>query len=234
MSFAEPAFSPIQGPTLDRMATADRYNHWLLNRAKPFLGRRVLDVGAGVGVFTGVLADRRDVLALEPDPNLFPILRRRFSNHRNVTVRQAGIEDMADGGGFDAVVCFNVLEHIADDASALAKFAGSLREGGRLLLLVPAHPLLFGPLDRALHHERRYRKEELRTLLQAAGFVPEALRYVNPVGAVGWFISGRVLRRAQLDVQSLRLFDLLVPALRTCDRIRVPFGLSIWAVGRRA
>jgi SAM-dependent methyltransferase len=234
MSSAVGVFSPVQGPTLNRMAGAVRYNRWLLDRAQPFLGTRVLDVGAGVGIFTRELADDREVVAIEPDPDLFPMLQRQLGDTRNVTVLHAGIEELREHDSFDTVVCFNVLEHISDHSSALARLADALKTGGRALLLVPAHPLLFGSLDRELHHERRYRKQDLRHLLRSNGFVLETLRHVNPAGAIGWFMSSRVFRRTELANRSLRVFDVLVPLLRPVESIPIPFGLSVWAVARRA
>src|SRR5205809_802920 len=82
-----------------------------------------------------------------------------------------------------AIVCFNVLEHIDDDVSTLRRLRELLAPGGALLLLVPAHPTLFGPIDTAFGHYRRYGKQELRRKLRAAGFEPGVLRHVNPVGA---------------------------------------------------
>jgi SAM-dependent methyltransferase len=231
MSFAE--LAPAQGVTLERMAAAPRYNAWLLERAMPFLGRRVLDVGAGIGTFSEALAPGRDVVALEPDPRLLAVLRPRFAGRANVTVDAARIEDFGGEQAFDTIVCFNVLEHLGDDEAALERFAALLVPGGRVLLLVPAHPLLYGPLDRALDHERRYRRGELRRLLSGAGLVPEAVHLVNPVGALGWLLSGRVLRRKDIPVAPLGVFDRLVPFVRPLDRIPLPLGLSLWAVARR-
>jgi SAM-dependent methyltransferase len=231
MSVAE--FAPAQGDTLERMAGAPRYNAWLLERAMPFLGPRVLDVGAGIGTFSHALAAGREVVALEPDPRLLPVLRRRFAGRANVTVRPGRIEDLGREQTFDAILCLNVLEHVGDDEAAIERFAELLAPGGRVLLLVPAHPVLYGPLDHALHHERRYRRDELRRLLASAGLVPELVRFVNPVGALGWLVSGRALRRDDVPVAPLRLFDRLVPLLRMLDRVSLPFGLSLWAVARR-
>jgi SAM-dependent methyltransferase len=216
--------------SLDRMAEADRYNAWLLDRARPYLGGRVLEVGAGIGTFTEQLADGREVVAVEPDPALVPHLRR---NAPSATV-VAGEADAAPPGPFDSIVCFNVLEHIPDDAAALAAFRERLRPGGHLLLLVPSHPFLYGPIDRAFAHERRYAMRPLRARLEGAGFGVTELRRVNPVGALGWLVAGRILRRSEIPGGPLRAFDRLVPVLRLLDRMKLPLGLSLWAVAVRA
>jgi SAM-dependent methyltransferase len=213
------------------MAKAENYNAWLLERSKPFLGSRVLDVGAGIGTFTERLARLCEVVvAVEADPEFARILERRFADHSNVQVVQSDAEAPLPGGPFNSIVCFNVLEHIAADDEALTSFRGQLSPGGALLLLVPAHPLLFGATDRMLGHERRYRKLQLHGQLEKAGFSVDVLRHVNPIGALGWLVSARLLRRDEIPKASLALFDRTVPLIRHLDRLRLPFGLSLWAV----
>lgn len=217
------------------MAQAQNYNAWLLDRSRPYLGRRVLDVGAGIGTFTELAAAGRErVVALEPEAEFAAMLRKRFAERPNVLVVQAAAEvPVADSGPFDSVICFNVLEHIRDDEGALRHFHSQLAPDGHLLLLVPAHPFLFGAVDRSVHHERRYKREPLRRLLQQSGFSVRTIRYVNPIGAVGWLVSARMLGRAQIPTGPLRLYDRIVPLLRALDRLRLPVGLSIWAVAQR-
>jgi SAM-dependent methyltransferase len=195
----------------------------------------VIDVGAGIGTFTEAVAPGRElVVALEPDPRFAEHLRRRFSHRPNVEVRQeeaAALETLPSGA--DTILCFNVLEHIGDDVGTLASFCKALRPGGRLLLVAPAHPRLYGSLDRYLGHERRYRKKDVASLFMRAGLEVEELRLVNPLGVLGWFVSARLLRRRVIPSRSLALYDRLVPALRGLDALELPVGLSVWAVGRR-
>jgi FkbM family methyltransferase len=215
------------------MAAARNYNAWLLARSEPYLGRRVLDAGAGLGTFTDVVADGREVVALEPDPDYAMRLRERFADRPNVTVVEAAASSADVGEAFDSVLCLNVLEHIADDDGALASFAAMLRPGGRLLLVVPAHPVLYGTIDRALEHARRYRRGELRAKLGTAGLAVDSVQYVNPVGALGWLVWGRILRRDRVPAAPLYAYDRIAPLLRALDRVPLPFGLSLWAVARR-
>jgi SAM-dependent methyltransferase len=214
----------------ERLALAEqapRYLAWIVGRCEPYLGRRVLDFGAGTGNLTELLVrERREVVAFEPYPEHAKILRERLGDSVTVT-------ETVDRDGFDSVVCVNVLEHIADDAGALAEMHRVLRPGGHLLLLTPAHPALYGENDRLSGHERRYTKRELAGKLEAAGLEVRDLRHVNPVGALGWFMSGKVLRRTEITEGSLRLYDRAVPLLRQLDRLRLPVGLSFWAVARK-
>jgi len=127
-----------------------------------------------------------------------------------------------------------VLEHVDRDTEALETIRIALAPGGRLLLLVPAHPALYGNIDRALGHERRYRRADLHRLLEQTGYQVEAVKPVNPIGALGWFVSSRVLGRDRIPKGPLRFYDAVVPVLRVVEAIPLPFGLSLWAVARAA
>jgi SAM-dependent methyltransferase len=224
------------GGALAQIDAASNYNDWLFDRVRPYLGRRVLDAGAGIGTFTDRAARvGAEVVALEPEPAFAGHLRERFAACPEVTVVEGAAESGSKeiGADFDSVLCLNVLEHVPDDAAALGALRGRLVSGGRLLLLVPAHERLYGAYDRAVGHERRYARARLRRLLEEAGFAVETLRYVNPVGALGWLVRIRLHRSAGWPSGAFGAFDRLVPALRHLDRLHLPFGLSLWAVARR-
>jgi len=231
---AEMSFPDAQGETLRRMSAAENYNRWLFARCGQYLGARVLDAGAGIGTFSEFAAESAQVVALEPDPELVARLRERFAGSDRVSVVARTVEELDPGQGrFDSILCLNVLEHIRDDEGTLARFRELLVPGGRLLLLVPAHAFLYGAIDRALGHERRYDREGLGALLRRTGFAVEVLRAVNPLGTAGWLVSGRILGRSQIPAGPLRLYDRLVPLLRALDRVDLGFGLSLWTVARR-
>jgi SAM-dependent methyltransferase len=218
------------------MGEAPRYNAWLLERARPYLGARVVDVGAGLGTFVEPLArERALVVAVEPDATDAAALRRRFAGVPNVRVEERDALSIADadlGGPFDAAICFNVLEHIGDDVAALRAIASQLRTGGHLCLLVPAHQALYGTIDRNVGHVRRYDRASLHAAFAAAAFEVVDMRYVNPLGALGWAVSSLALRREQVPEGPLKAYDRLVPVLRAIDRLPLPFGLSVWAVAK--
>jgi len=215
---------------------APRYNDWLLSRALPYAGAHVFEVGAGIGTFTLLLAERGiRVTAIEPDDALADILEERTRHVPGVRVFREEIAQLppdAIGERADSAICFNVLEHIPDDAGALRTIRGFLRSQGELFVLSPAHPFLFGETDRAVEHERRYTTASMRRLLSDTGFEVAEVRYVNPVGAAGWLVSSRLLRRRTLPRGPLKLYERLIPALRLVERVQLPFGLSVWARGR--
>jgi SAM-dependent methyltransferase len=228
--------SADQAEALGRMESAENYNRWLADRARPYVYGHVLDLGAGTGTFTLPLAaGATDIVALEPDPLLASVLRSRAASLpsiEDVEKEASGFLASSDAR-FDAIVCINVLEHIEADGDIVSACFEALTPGAHLLLLVPAHEALFGAIDEMTGHFRRYGASGLRTLLKQTGFEVLDLRHVNPVGALGWIVISRLLRRDQVPLTPLGTYDRIVPVLRQLDRLRLPFGLSLWAVARR-
>lgn len=218
------------------LSEAVRYQRWVLSSFGPPLRGRVLEVGAGVGNFTRWLARTADhVVVAEPDTSMADALTAVVP--ADVEVRAVPVEDLRGSGErFDAVVAINVLEHIEDDREAVRIAQEVLRPGGRLCVFVPAHRALFGSLDRRYGHLRRYTRRGTKALLEAGGFHVAACRYFNPVGAVGWWLVGRLLRKERLSRSSVWLSErVAVPIGRTLDRVgNPPFGQSVLAVGIRA
>lgn len=218
---------------------APNYNRWLAGTFDKWAGARVLEIGAGIGTITAHLALGRElVTAFEVDPFYVRRLKNRFRGLPQVEPYQGDVA-LADWESlatrrFDTIVLSNVLEHIADDAAAVQKFAKILPPGGALIIFVPALPQLFGSLDEAVGHHRRYTQESLRGVLEANGFEVETLQWMNLVGIPGWFLNGRVLKKRVLPPLQLRLYDLLAPTLASIEaHVSLPVGLSLLAVGRR-
>jgi SAM-dependent methyltransferase len=224
--------------TLRRMAALDRYNAFLFEQIKPSVGQRVLEVGAGTGNLTQFLRDRDVVVATDVDPDYVELLRRRFENSSNVDVTTfdlaAPIPPDLGEQRFDTIICLNVLEHIADDRGALTRLRELLQPGGRLLLLVPAHRQLYGTIDEAIGHHRRYERQDLVRLLGECGLEVESDIHVNATSIPGWLLNGRILRRRSVPGMQARIANRLVPIYRLERKLNLPFGLSVIAVARRA
>ena len=223
---------------LEIMAQAKNYGRWIYGQLEPCLGRRIIECGAGIGNFTSLLLERELVVATDAHDSCVRYLDRRFANAENVIARRAtlgdpGFLELARYGS-DTVVCVNVLEHVSDDGLALRHMAALIRSTGRVLVLVPAHPLLYGSMDRRLGHYRRYRKKELMDKFTRAGLVVERCFYMNAVGVVGWFINNRLLNFSDQSPLQIKIFDrLIVPWLRQVERLlNPPWGMSIIAIGR--
>src|SRR5947209_17389227 len=163
--------------TLRRVEALRRYTVFLWDLMRPFVGRRVLEVGSGTGVMTRYLATREEVVASDLDPEYVELLKRTFADKPNVVVRRLDLGRLAEDGlaphRFDTVVCANVLEHVADDAGSLRAMRELLVPGGRVVLIVPALHALYGAIDVAIGHYRRYTREEIAAKLRGAGLEVE-------------------------------------------------------------
>jgi len=215
----------------------NRYDNWIYAEIAPYLGQRVLEVGCGLGNFIHHLRDRELVVGIDSDWGSIDHLRRKYGENRNPQFHAVDICDQEvldlEPLGFDTVVSLNVFEHIENDLLALRNVRRLLRPNGCLILIVPAHSWLYGTMDMAIGHYRRYDKASLAKNLTETGFVPMNQRYLNTLGAVGWFANGRMLRRRVPPHGQLRLFNMLVPVLRSIEmRFSPPMGLSLLSVGK--
>ncbi len=171
----------------------------------------------------------------DTDPYYREALEQRFVD-REVVVKELTLPDDVAGPRFqefrlDTVVALNVIEHIAEDVAALRCIRNMLRPPGRAVILVPALERLFGSLDGALGHQRRYTRRSISERMGQAGFLVVRGFYFNLVGTRGWWLNARIRKLPRIPLTQLQYFDRLVPMLRIEDMIRLPLGQSVIAVG---
>jgi glycosyltransferase involved in cell wall biosynthesis len=225
------------GQILHELERARRFNDWMADAIRPWLGARVLEIGAGIGTITAQLIPRDAYVASDVNPNYLHYLQNFAAGKPYLRIARIDLERAEtwgeQRGRFDTVVCLNVLEHVHDPVAALRNASGALVPGGRLVLYVPRGQRLFSSLDEALGHRCRYEIEGLRSELAEAGFELEHLTLFNRFSVPGWWWNGKVLRRKTFTRVQLKGMDLLVPLLRRLDRFVPWAGLGIIAVARR-
>ncbi len=224
--------------TLQSVKKAKAYHRWLIAKVRPFLGKRILEAGAGIGNLSTFLLNAERLILVDRDPRYCEMLQQRFSGRANISVKLADLADTAfyehhRHEGLDTVFCANVLEHIADDERVLSHFYQVLEEGGRCILIVPAGPRLFGSLDEAVGHFRRYSPHDLLEKVRAAGFEVVHCRRFNRLGSLAWFVSSRVLRRRTLSPHSMKWFSRIVPLAKLLDWVLPIRGMSLIVVGQK-
>jgi SAM-dependent methyltransferase len=224
--------------TLDIFLQTPQLNRWIFDRLRHWCGRRVMEVGAGIGSITELLSDRELVVATETEEAFLERLRARFAGRPSVVVQGLDLEDIdvdsLRAHQLDTVVCVNVLEHVRDDRGAVERLREVMQPGGRLLLYLPALPWLYGSLDRGLQHHRRYARRPLEELLQGAGWRILHLSWMNVLGIPGWFVNSRILGRKMLPIRQVALYDKLTPLLRLEERLHPRFGMSLVVACERA
>jgi SAM-dependent methyltransferase len=229
------------GEVLEYLESASNYRDWIFGAGASNLGRRVLEVGAGTGTMTACLSERDFVLALEIEAGFADALRRRLGHWTNLEVAEGSATDgellqRVAGGRIDSAMSFNVLEHIEDDVGVLRNVFNCLPSGGRFVCFVPAMPILFGAMDEALGHFRRYTRRELTRKAGEAGFRVVSIHYLNAVGCFLWFINGRILRSTGegRDLALVTFDRFVVPLIRTLEaRVKPPFGQSLLLVAEK-
>ncbi len=220
---------------LVEMERARRFNIWMAATLRPYVGDRVLELGAGIGNLTNQFIPRELYLASDVDPNYLHYLHSYSIGKpylRVVKIDAGNSEDFNElDSQFDTVLMLNVLEHLADEQQALRNVWSALEPGGRAVILVPNHPSLYGTLDEALGHRERYTVEKLRAALIAAGFRVENIFDFNRVSVPGWWFNGKILRRRRVSRVQLKLMELAMPLLRRIDRLWPWSGNSIIGLG---
>ncbi len=234
---SSPAFS-YSGTELEAVGEAKNYYEWIIDFFAARIGKRAVEAGAGIGTVSDLILRRarpRELLLIEPDNGNARMLREHFQKDDRVVVHHGYLEELAPSLKADSVIAVNVLEHVERDADFLRAAHEALVDSGYLLLLVPALPAIFGSLDRAFDHFRRYTRSGLREQLLDAGFEIETLRYLNILGVAAWFVSGRIFHRSTLRRAQVRFYDRrVIPWLRALEgRFQPPIGQSLLAIARK-
>lgn len=225
------------------LEAATNYHRWNYEWIAPYLGGRILDIGGGTGNHIAFLKDA-ELVSIDLSEEAVHELRARHRDFPNWSfatgdIADARLVERLGPASFDTVLSCNVFEHIPDDERAFAHAARLLRPGGRLVLVLPAHPWLYGSMDRLAGHFRRYSADDAGRKLAAAGLERVALRYVNLAGALGWFVNNRLISHRDLSSSTIngqiRVFDrFLIPVLKRIEGVRgMPFGQSLVCVGRK-
>lgn len=158
-------------------------------------GVSLLDIGCGPGHFL-YSADKNgyDVLGVESDDQLISLGRKLYPI-ANLRILNESAEKLNLDQEFDNIALIDVLEHIQNDKQILIKLKNNLSKAGQMIIVVPAHPLLYGIRDRSIGHYRRYTKRQIYELIKECGMEPLKIRHWNALGFIPYFISEKVLHK---------------------------------------
>jgi len=218
-------------------ASNSRRQEWVYKTIAPRIGRSVLEVGSGIGIFSKIFMPRCERLHLTDNrPMFLDLLRERFGDLPHVHFDLLDLERppfQLEDCDPDTIVCLNVLEHIEDDVGALRGLAAMLGPSGRLILQVPNYPWLYGSLDKSYGHHRRYSPRTLRAALEAADFELTFLQRFDPFAIPGWIVLNNIVRAQQLNRRALSAYDALVPWMRPFGFLSRVAGLSLIACAEK-
>jgi len=233
MRYSEEALQTVR----ETRALINRYDEWLFEEIQPYLGQRVLEIGCGLGNLLWHLKDREFVLGIDNSAEAVSYARNRYISFENI---DAEVQDITNPEisrvsrfQFDSAVSLNVFEHIENDLLALENTRGMLKSNGVLVLIVPAHEWLYGTMDEAIGHYRRYSKETLKSKLEPAGFEVIRQDYINLLGVLGWWVNGRLLKKSVPPSGQLKIYNRIVPIWKTLEAlISTPIGISLISISR--
>ncbi len=205
---------------------------------------RILDAGCGTGGTLAALEGVGELWGCDIAAEALDMCRTRgFEDLVQGSVEALDFDDAS----FDVVISCDVLEHVEDDAAAMAELARVLRPGGICVLTLPAYRWLWSEHDEVLGHLRRYVGGEVRTLVKGAGLVVEkltgAVTFALPM-IVLYRVLTRLSRRKPEGEARTSLVQLPGFINRTLiwlvdlenlltRRLRLPWGASVVAVARK-
>ena len=224
-----------EGGELDVFTLATNWKAYWASRVEQHVGPRVLEVGAGLGATARVLCKRQKKwIALEPDPALAQRMRDEIDAERLppiCEVRVGTLEDLDASEVFDTILYIDVLEHIQDDRGELEHAAGSLDQGGSIVVIAPAHQYLYTAFDKAIGHFRRYDRRMI-TALNPSGLKLSRFEYIDSVGFLASLGNRLLLNSSSPSASQIKVWDrLMVPLSRCLDPLlQRRFGKSVLAV----
>lgn len=220
---------------LDVMEAAKNYNAYLLQMVcRSLCGheRKILDFGAGTGVFAKQLQQQKPdvkVIALEPADNLDAMYCDKVVEK---------ISSLQECEAIDLIYSFNVLEHIEDDVASLKEMYHVLTHKGKLCLFVPAFPCLYSAMDKKVGHYRRYTKQELKSKVEKVGFKVKVCQYkefMGFFGSVTYKLCGP--KDGSINLKSLMFYDkIIMPLSIWLDKLTGGklFGKNLWLVAEKS
>ncbi len=227
------------GGELEVFRKAINWKKYWGGKIRPYLGKSVLEVGAGIGGTTRVLCtpDFDSWLGIEPDVKMTRRLQQQREEGRfpsNCQFRASTVQDLPDHEVFDSILYIDVLEHIEPDRDEVRHAALHLNPGGYLIVLSPAFPFLFTEFDAAIGHYRRYTRKTLLDLTPPTCDLTAAF-YLDTVGMLASLGNLLLLRKAQPTDRQIWFWDsVMVPISQQLDWItRFSFGRSVLCVWRR-
>ncbi|NCU05507.1 MAG: class I SAM-dependent methyltransferase, partial [Chitinophagaceae bacterium] len=210
------------GNELEIFEHARNWKNYYASFIKPALGKRVGEIGAGLGGTTTALCDgsQESWLCVEPDAELVKEIDRKITNGTIPPICKSFTGYSFDlKQKFDSLLYIDVIEHIEDDKAELERAAAMLHNNGTLIIIVPAHQTLYSPFDKLIGHFRRYSRKRLRSAVPASMKIEKAY-YLDSAGYFASLVNKLFLKQGMPTLKQVQFWDrVIVPVSRIADRL---------------
>ena len=224
------------GDELDVFSLAENWKSYWSDEIKPYIGSNILEIGAGIGA-TGKALNYKNYerwLAVEPDGKLCEIIDRKLKNGELpscLEIRNGTSDDLTSTELFDTALYIDVLEHIEDDRAELLKIQPYLVKGGKVIIVAPAHQMLYTEFDRKIGHFRRYNKKMLLSAIPD-GYIVREMKYLDSVGMLASLANKLFIKSDTPTESQIQMWDkLMVKTSLVLDKlIGYKFGKTLVCV----
>lgn len=225
----------------DELETGSIYSKWIYSIIKSYIQNKILEVGSGIGTMVKNYGRKKIIIASDIKKEYLKIIKQRYKLKNNLKIIHLDITkinkkqlNLLKSQHIDTIIAINVLEHIKNDQKAIANIYKILIRNGRIILFLPTCPKIYGSLDKAFHHYRRYSKKEIIDKLIKENFHIEFVKYFNLTGIIWWFIAGKILKLKKLPNTTGKLLNFVIPFLQKLESvISPPLGQSIVVIAKK-
>jgi SAM-dependent methyltransferase len=232
-----------EGSDLEMVGEFNNYNTWIFEHLSDYLGKNILEVGAGNGNISAFILKNFEVnnfFGVEPS-NLFEQLQNRLKEYENDKTKiKTFLGNLLENKTnlktekIDTIIYSNVLEHVPDDQLELKLAYDLLEDNGHILTFSPALPILMSKFDKSIGHYRRYTKKEIEDKMKNANFEIVKSYYFDFVGSFLWFLNYTLLGEEKVNPKKGEFFDkFLVPIIKNEPNKLLPFGKNVLCVGKK-
>ena len=217
-----------EGWELEHFDNSVNFRNYQNNLFKNHLRGHVAEVGPGNGENLKIYKDKVEILELyEPSKILFDNLISKFGSDKKFIINNEVFS--LKENTYDSILYLDVLEHIENDDKEVVKAFNSLKEGGKLIINVPAFQHLYSSFDKDVKHFRRYSKKTLLNLFENLNYSSYELKYYDSIGYLLSIMSKILTKNYKKNFnQKIKIWDSLIPLSKILDRLIFhSFGKSL-------
>lgn len=191
------------GKELELFDKAYIFRKYLYYKVKKYIGKNILEVGAGIGSFTKLyLKENQKITLSELDSKNLAALNEKFDQKKNINIKNTLL--LETKGQFDTIMYMSVLEHIKEDTLEIKNALDKLTPGGYLIIFVPAHNKLYNAFDKAIGHFKRYEKLYFQNF-NVNENIDKKIFFIDAAGYVLYYLN-KLFFKEEIYPSSIKIF----------------------------